>query len=132
MSLPAGGTASQSISLAALGAPSTVHDATVRFTAQTAPSTSATVRATVGSATGSITVSGGWRTYEIQLPLSSVMSGASTGLLTLSANAQVSLTNVQAFTFTQLGDVYSLEGLPGIAVPALEALNRQLAAPSSR
>ena len=67
-----------------------------------------------------IPVQGGWHTYQVSVPGSSVAS------LSMKATGPLSATDVQLYTATQLGDVYSVTGAPEVGAAAVRSLNRQL------
>ena len=93
-----------------------------------ATSGKASLSVKVGSAAPQvITVGPGWNSYSIQVP----QSALSVGTVSLSASAPLSLSDVQLYAFTQVGDVYSANGTPGVALAPLRAMNQQLTALSS-
>jgi hypothetical protein len=67
-----------------------------------------------------VNVSQGWHDYQVTLPPSAVDS------LTIRATGAVSVTDVQMYWFTQLGDVYSTSGTPEVGEAPLRAVNEQL------
>lgn len=73
----------------------------------------------------SVTVQKGWHSYQVHFTVAQLGSGA----MTLAAAGPIQLTDVQEYTFTQVGDVYQTSGAPtpGGALHAIENLNRQLA-----
>jgi hypothetical protein len=80
-----------------------------------------TLQVTWGSgAPQTIHVTGGWHTYQVTLPPSTG------GTLTISATGTVTVTQVELYWFTQLGDVYSVTGAPEVGAAPLKALNQQL------
>ena len=89
-----------------------------------------TLKVTVGNGPGeSIVLRGGTQTYQVTVPASSIASGAPP--LTISTTGPASISNVQVYNFTQLGDVYSVTGAPEVAAAPLRTVNQQLAAPAS-
>ena len=65
--------------------------------------------------------------YQVDIPLSDVISAPEMLNFTLTTTANVAVTDVQAFAFTQVGDVYTTGGSPGVAAAPLRALNQELA-----
>lgn len=62
---------------------------------------------------------GGWHRYQVTVP-------PSTGTLTVSSKGAVSVTQIQLYWFTQLGDVYSTTGVAEVGAAPLRSLNKQL------
>jgi hypothetical protein len=103
---------------------------TVSMSATTAGAPS-TITVKVGSAPPrTFTATGAQSTYAVQIPTSEVI-GLPNSQLTISSSAPVSITNVQISDFTQLGDIYSVNGTPGVGAAPLRTLNQQLATGSS-
>jgi hypothetical protein len=104
------------------------NQTTVSLSASALTSSPTTLHVSLARApTQSITVRPGQQTYTAQFPTSAVLSGGN-GQLSITATAPSSITNVQVFNFTQLGDVYGADGTPGVAAAPLRTLNQQLAA----
>lgn len=81
------------------------------------------LRLAVGSAAPQTVVLGeGWSSYSIQVP----QSDLGTGTITITDTGPTKISNVQLYTFTQTGDVYSNTGVPEVAVGPLTTLNHQL------
>ncbi len=78
-----------------------------------------------------LTIDHGSHNYLLQFPLTDIASGAVVDQLSLTASAPVAVTDVQVYAFTQVGDVYSTAGSPGVAVAPLRTLNRELSQPAS-
>lgn len=107
---------------------------TVSFAASAPAGSSSTITVGLaGAAPQTVTVNGGTQTYQVQVPTSDLPVGSASGQLTLAASAPVTITNVQVYNFTQLGDIYSTTGAPESGASALPTLNQQLASgnPSS-
>lgn len=84
-----------------------------------------------GAPLRSFVVHGGSHRYQVDVPVAAVTLGKTPDRLTITTTAPVSITNIQVHDFTQLGDIYSVDGRPEIGAAALRSLNRQLAAPST-
>jgi hypothetical protein len=94
---------------------------TVSFTAVATHRTS--VRVTLGGHPVRVAVLPGQTYYRVNLPTSDLGDG----LLTLTANGRLSLSNVQLYGFTQWGDVYSSNGHTEGAHSALVQMNQAVA-----
>ena len=106
-------------------------DVTVSMSATAPAGSSSTMTVKVGTApTRSFSVSGAQRTYAVQIPTSEII-GLPNSALTITSTAPVSITNVQISDFTQLGDIYSVDGTPGVGAAPLRTLNQQLATGTS-
>ncbi len=102
---------------------------TTTISLQAAALTSAPARVQVsvaGAPVQTVVARGGQQRYTVEVPTSAVTTGAG-AQLSITTTAPVSITNVQVYDFTQLGDVYAADGTPEIAAPALRTLNQQLA-----
>jgi hypothetical protein len=92
--------------------------ATVTFQAQAPRPT--TVDIAWGDSTAAVTVTPGWHDYRV------TVGPSSADALSVSAAGTASVTDVQMFWYTQLGDVYSDTGAPEVGAAALRAVNGQL------
>lgn len=79
--------------------------------------------AKMGNSTISLGLKSGWRTYYLTFPVDAFRADN----LTLSATGPLNVTNVQAYNFLQVGDIYSAAGKPKPALSALRTLNSQMA-----
>ena len=122
--LPADSTISQSIPLAANSYPNATGTVTVSFTASASAGRS------------SLTVSvGQFCTHRVDVSTSSTHVnlvchiGKSTNYnFLVSTTAPVKITDIQIYSYTQLGDVYSNTGLPEPALQPLQLLNQRMLA----
>jgi hypothetical protein len=130
LSLGAASSVSQQFPLGYLAA-NPASDVTVSMTATAPAGSSSTMTIKVGTApTRSFAVSGTARSYAIQIPTSAVI-GLADSQLTISTSAPVTITNVQVSDFTQLGDIYGVDGTPGVGAAPLRTMNQQLATGTS-
>ncbi|HLG68562.1 MAG TPA: hypothetical protein VKV36_11930 [Acidimicrobiales bacterium] len=128
--IPTGGSVTQPLVVSDLVTPPGAQNLVVSLSAG-ASNSAATMRISVGNLPPRVvTVSGPSRSYQVTLPLAAVLSGPPTQPLTLAVTNGTAVVNqVEASAFTQLGDVYGVDGTPGIAAPAIRALNQEMTAP---
>lgn len=99
---------------------------TITFEATTPSPATVTVQWGTG-APQSVDLSPGTQTYTLTAPASS------SSRITLSAGkSPISLTDVQVFWFTQVGDVYNTAGGPEVGVAPLQQLNHALTSSASQ
>jgi hypothetical protein len=128
LSLGAGASVSQAFSIGDLGG-GTANELTVSMTASTPTSAPATVDVSVaGSPAQSITVQGGTQTYQVEVPAADLANGSPTAQLSISTKSPVTISDVQAYDFTQVGDIYSPTDAPEVGAASLRTLNHQLVA----
>ncbi|HVX21556.1 MAG TPA: hypothetical protein VHB02_09420 [Acidimicrobiales bacterium] len=80
-----------------------------------------------GAPTQAVTVRGGPQTYQVQFPASAFPGGTVGNQVTIATTAPATVTGVQVYDFTQLGDVYNATGGAEAGAAGLVTLNRQLA-----
>ncbi len=117
--LQRGGTATQHI---VTGGVQGTAPATVTLRARAGTATTLDVQWGTGAAQAVPVTAGGWHTYQVTVPASSVDD------LSLRAGGAVSVTDVQLFWYSQVGDVYSPTGTAEVGAGTLAPLNRQLTA----
>jgi len=103
-------------------------EVTVSFQASSASASAATINVAVGDApVRALSVEGGLQTYTLEVPTADVVTGTAKSQITMTSTAPVSLSDVQVYNFTQLGDLYSVDGAPEVAVAPMQTLNQRLA-----
>jgi len=126
LSLAEGASAEQTFQPTYL-ASSSAHEITVSLSAEPVTGSSSTLKVQLGSSAARyVTVRPGAGSYEVQFPASAI-TGNSGGQLSVTAEGPVDLSDVQVYTFTQVGDVYDTNGNPEVAATAVQALNQRLA-----
>ena len=96
--------------------------ATVSFSADSSGK-AAQLHVHIGPVSKTVQIGPHLRTYELQVP-SSALNGTA---LSFTSSGATLLTNVQAYSFTQQGDVYTTTDTPGPSLPAIRSLNDELA-----
>ncbi|HEX3946063.1 MAG TPA: hypothetical protein VHW47_00075, partial [Acidimicrobiales bacterium] len=126
LALGAGSSVSQTFPAGDLAGPAG-NQVTVSLDASTPGSSPATLSISVpGASTRTLTIRGGTQSYQVQIPGSAFPNGSPSGQVTIATSAPVSISDVQLYNFTQLGDVYSTSGTPESAASALVTLNHQM------
>jgi hypothetical protein len=128
LTLLAGASVSQPLAYGYLG----TGPVMVSVTASVPANSSATLNVGLGGApVQAIAVQGGSQTYHVQVPMADVAVGATGNQLSLTASSSVSISNVQVYNFTQVGDIYGVDGTAGVGAVPLRTLNQQLASGGS-
>ena len=100
---------------------------TVSLLASAPGNSSATLQVGMaGARTQTVTVTGGPNTYQVQFPASAFPGGTVGDQVTVAATAPATISNVQVYNFTQLGDVYNATGGPEAGAAGLVTLNHLL------
>ena len=100
---------------------------TVSLVASAPGSSSVTLQVGMaGARTQTVTVRGAAETYQVQFPASAFPGGNVGDQVTVAATAPTTISNVQVYNFTQLGDVYNATGGAEAGAAGLVALNQQL------